>query len=694
MMQYRYDVFLCHSSSDKVLVRRVATALRNAGLKVWFDDWVIEVGDDVYLSIEAGLEHSRALVLIISSKALSSDWVDLERSTALFRDPTNKTRRFIPVIIDNCQLPDTLRRYRYFDLRQISEDRVSQLVELCRGSKAGLIPRCESDDIDEYRAAHISKYYSLVRSRKPIRVMGVCQLGQLVDAKAELDSWLRAARSSRFIVLGDPGSGKTYLLRHLCSTLCEGREYVPIFINAGQLRNLRPTSREHLLSLADPPVPNAGMLDFPNVVMVIDGLDELIGPACSEQVGYVETLAAIDQIIPKESRVILSCRSMTFEATSSTVTESLGATNGSKALVDTTDEAIRIALGRKIGRRLDHIELTELTKAQARTYLSGAVGEEAACTYAAEHVLDNLPRVPMILRCLELALPELSSSKGEIDLEQLYSIAIKAWIIRDPSFAGRDIKSIWEALCTTQSLGSVPNSDRALLSMLIHSGLVVQTPSGWHTWAHYSVGEFFLACALFEEIRKFNAATLAKLNLIGSYNINRFLVPMCRRQFLPSCTARRARPVSASQYGAFLRATGWRRTSGYGKHPSYTAQDGTGFISGINDLEPERDVQPPAELVDLPVCGLSWYDAFAYCFWSGESLPDTKHLHTYSPLLPGFWYWCMDWNDERKAHVAVAKSRQDSETLHCGGVNPDFRHSRIGLIAVSRDPKGHNDEMI
>jgi len=36
----------------------------------------------------------------MSKNALASEWVTLERHTALFRDPTNAERRFIPVRLD------------------------------------------------------------------------------------------------------------------------------------------------------------------------------------------------------------------------------------------------------------------------------------------------------------------------------------------------------------------------------------------------------------------------------------------------------------------------------------------------------------------------------------------------------------------------------------------------------------------
>lgn len=102
-------------------------------MRVWFDEWVIKPGDDIYLAIEHGLEAARVQVLCLSQAALDSEWVTLERSTVLFRDPSNKGRRFIPLLLDDCDLPDTLRRYKYVDYREESEAGLAEVLASCRG---------------------------------------------------------------------------------------------------------------------------------------------------------------------------------------------------------------------------------------------------------------------------------------------------------------------------------------------------------------------------------------------------------------------------------------------------------------------------------------------------------------------------------------------------------------------------------
>jgi small GTP-binding protein len=125
---FNYDVFLSHSSKDKPIVRELAERLRADGLRVWFDEWIIQPGDMIGLKVEQGLEQSRVLILVMSANAFASDWVMLERHTVLFRDPTNKERRFIPLRLDDSEINDTLKQFAYIDWRQKSQEQYDRLV--------------------------------------------------------------------------------------------------------------------------------------------------------------------------------------------------------------------------------------------------------------------------------------------------------------------------------------------------------------------------------------------------------------------------------------------------------------------------------------------------------------------------------------------------------------------------------------
>src|SRR5215831_20608277 len=129
---FPFDVFLSYSAKDKAVVRALAERLRQDGLRVWFDDWALKLGDSIPSKIEQGLEHSRVLVLCMSANAFGSDWASLESQTFRFRDPLNKDRRFIPLRLDDAPPKGSLAQFAYIDWRpEAQESQFAQLLAAC-----------------------------------------------------------------------------------------------------------------------------------------------------------------------------------------------------------------------------------------------------------------------------------------------------------------------------------------------------------------------------------------------------------------------------------------------------------------------------------------------------------------------------------------------------------------------------------
>jgi len=129
---FKYDVFLSHSSKDMEVVRPIAERLRKDGLRVWFDDWEICKDDPIPSTIEEGLEHSRVLVLCMSADAFGSEWARLEAGTFRFRDPLNKERRFIPLRLDKAPIKGSLAQFLFIDWLGSHQQEYPQLLAACR----------------------------------------------------------------------------------------------------------------------------------------------------------------------------------------------------------------------------------------------------------------------------------------------------------------------------------------------------------------------------------------------------------------------------------------------------------------------------------------------------------------------------------------------------------------------------------
>jgi TIR domain len=82
-----WDVFISHASEDKEgFARPLAEGLTKRGLKVWFDEFTLTVGDSLRRSIDRGLAQSRFGVVVISPDFLRKEWPQKELDGLVARE--------------------------------------------------------------------------------------------------------------------------------------------------------------------------------------------------------------------------------------------------------------------------------------------------------------------------------------------------------------------------------------------------------------------------------------------------------------------------------------------------------------------------------------------------------------------------------------------------------------------------------
>lgn len=103
-------VFLSHASEDKArFVVDFARRLRENGVDAWLDQWEMKPGDSLVDKIfEEGLKEARAVVIVLSATSIQKPWVREELNASVVNRISRGTK-LIPVVIDNCEVPESLR---------------------------------------------------------------------------------------------------------------------------------------------------------------------------------------------------------------------------------------------------------------------------------------------------------------------------------------------------------------------------------------------------------------------------------------------------------------------------------------------------------------------------------------------------------------------------------------------------------
>jgi len=151
----KLKVFLCHTAHDKPIVRDIYRYLETEG---WIDPWLDEekllAGLEWGIQIEKAVESSDAVIVFLSSQALTKEGyvqkeLRLALDLALYKPESSIF--IIPLRLDNSGVPYSLKSYQYIDYfpsdkTEISYKKLLSSLEV-RARKLGI-------DIERVRENH------------------------------------------------------------------------------------------------------------------------------------------------------------------------------------------------------------------------------------------------------------------------------------------------------------------------------------------------------------------------------------------------------------------------------------------------------------------------------------------------------------------------------------------------------------
>jgi uncharacterized protein YjbI with pentapeptide repeats len=118
--QKNFDVFLSYASEDAEWCEILAQRLRDEGVRVWFDKWVLKPGHHLLAQLNDGLKESRKMIAVWTNNYFRDDkvWTLVESFSQQFPDALAQERLLIPLLRENCSIPPTLSNLIYIDFRR------------------------------------------------------------------------------------------------------------------------------------------------------------------------------------------------------------------------------------------------------------------------------------------------------------------------------------------------------------------------------------------------------------------------------------------------------------------------------------------------------------------------------------------------------------------------------------------------
>lgn len=131
-----FRAFLSHSHANKAVVDRLyAWLTKTCGYKIWYDAVNFPAGL-VGTQLGAAIEECQGAIIVLSTQAIASGWVEQEWNICLEQQAANPDFSIIQLRVDDCALPAALRVRKWIELKDgLTADAAIQIIEAYHGKE-------------------------------------------------------------------------------------------------------------------------------------------------------------------------------------------------------------------------------------------------------------------------------------------------------------------------------------------------------------------------------------------------------------------------------------------------------------------------------------------------------------------------------------------------------------------------------
>ncbi len=132
-------IFISYSHQDNEFASELASQLVKHKARVWIDQWEIHVGDSLIDRIKKAIQGASALLVILSSAFVESEWCKKELNSGIIRELEERRVIVLPVLVEDCDIPMFLKEKMYADFRTNFDKGLNDVLEaIARVTSANL----------------------------------------------------------------------------------------------------------------------------------------------------------------------------------------------------------------------------------------------------------------------------------------------------------------------------------------------------------------------------------------------------------------------------------------------------------------------------------------------------------------------------------------------------------------------------
>ena len=122
-------IFISHTPEDKRFADNLVIQLARHNVNVWIDLWQLADGDSLSKKIIEEVHGTSALLVILSKESTATEWCKSDLSAEKLRELDGRNVVVMPVMVENCDIPEFARDKLFADFRTDCDDGLCTIIE-------------------------------------------------------------------------------------------------------------------------------------------------------------------------------------------------------------------------------------------------------------------------------------------------------------------------------------------------------------------------------------------------------------------------------------------------------------------------------------------------------------------------------------------------------------------------------------